>query len=458
LLPSAAQPSCTKTKRRHERTCDIPTIARQALCLAANHPSRPRLIGEIIRQSNGDVGLKYDPAWLDDGFALSDDMPLVAQLWTPVHRTNRQPGAPGALDDARPDRWGEKVIRYLYRPGAAVFDYLYFAGDERFGALGASASNANCIPFMARPLPRLTDANALNDAIRIIESGEGELQQQQRAMVGSGGSLGGAKPKAVIAIDAEEWVLKFFNAEPFDHPLVEHATMTLAHQAGIHVAPTFAVRLQAEHALAIKRFDRQNGSRVHCLSACTLLRSEVPETMTPEYGYPQLARALRRSADPRTLESQLHELFRRMVFNILVANTDDHEKNHALLCRMKGRTMTLELSPAYDMVPTGSGAFEHQFMISDTSREPSLAQAMSAAIHFEMPPLAAAKEIIRIIAVVNTWQTHFRALGVTERDMHQMAEIIDAPALLEQRSAFSLQPYTDIKARRRPPSGARAFR
>lgn len=421
-------------------------------------PGQARLIGEIVRQSNGDVGLKYDQAWLDHGFALSDDMPLVAQLFTPVHRTDRQPGAPGALDDARPDRWGEKVIRYLYKPGATVFDYLYFAGDERFGALGVSASNTSYTPFMARPLPRLDDANTLNEAIRIIASGEGELQQQQRAMVGAGGSLGGAKPKAVIAIDGEEWVLKFFNAEPFDHPLVEHATMTLAQQAGIHVAPTFAVRLQAEHALAIKRFDRQNGSRVHCLSACTLLRAEVPGTMTPEYGYPQLARALRRCADPRTLEAQLHELFRRMVFNILVANTDDHEKNHALQCHIKGRTMTLELSPAYDIVPTGSGAYEHQFMISDTSREPSLAQAMSAAMHFELAPLAAATEIIRIIDVVNSWQTHFRALGVTARDIHQIAEFIDAPDLLEQRRAFRPESYTDVKARRKPPSGAKAFR
>jgi len=421
-------------------------------------PNQARLIGEIVRQSNGDVGLKYDPAWLDNGFALSDDMPLVAQLLTPVHRTDRQPGAPGALDDARPDRWGEKVIRYLYKPGATVFDYLYFAGDERFGALGVSATSASYIPFMARTLPRLGDADALNEAIRIIDSGEGELQQQQRAMVGAGGSLGGAKPKAVIAIDGEEWVLKFFNAEPFDHPLVEHATMTLARQAGINVAPTFAVRLRAEHALAIKRFDRQNGARLHCLSACTLLRSEVPETMAPEFGYPQLARALRRSANPRTLDAQLHELFRRMVFNILVANTDDHEKNHALLCQIKGRTMTLELSPAYDMVPTGSGAYEHQFMISDTSREPSLAQAMSAAIHFEMTPLAAAKEIVRIIGVVNTWQNHFRALGVTERDMRQLVEFIDAPELLEQRQTFCLDPYTDVKARRKPPSGAKVFR
>ena len=73
-----------------------------------------------------------------------------------------------------------------------------------------------------------------------------------------------------------------------------------------------------------------------------------------------------------------------MVFNILVANTDDHEKNHALLCHTKGRTMKLELRPAYDVAPTGSGALAHQFMVSETSREPSLPKAMGGAESFDL--------------------------------------------------------------------------
>lgn len=347
-------------------------------------PQRPQLVGEIVRRTNGDVGLKYAPNWLDTGFALSDDMPLEAQTFTPLHRSGRLPSAPGALDDARPDRWGEKVIRYLYKPGASVFDNLYFAGDERFGALGVSPSNTAYTPFLQRTLPRLDHAKDLNAAVQIIESGEGELLAQQRALIGAGGSLGGAKPKAAIAIDGEEWVLKFFNGEPFDLPLVEHATMTLAHKTGIQVAHTLPIRLDAEHALAVKRFDRTADKRVHSISACTLLRSEVPEGMEPEFGYPQFARALRRAADPRTLDAQLRELFRRMVFNILVANTDDHEKNHALLCHVDGRTMKLELSPGYDIVPTGSGALAHQFMISETSREPSLAEALTGSESFNL--------------------------------------------------------------------------
>lgn len=422
-------------------------------------PKNPRLVGEITRQNNGDVGMVYDQKWIDAGFALSDDMPLAAQTFTPVHRTGRQAGAPGALDDARPDRWGEKVIRYLYKPGATVYDNLYFAGDERFGAIGVSTSNSAFTPFMQRPLPRLEDVADLNAAIQIIESGVGELQEQQRALLGASGSLGGAKPKAVVAIDGEEWVLKFFNAEPFDLPLVEHASMTLAHKSGINVAQTLPIRLKGEHALAVKRFDRHNGVRVHSISACTLLRSEMPAGMEPEFGYPQLARALRRCGEARTLDAQLHELFRRMIFNILLANTDDHEKNHALLCHVSGRTMRLELSPAYDIVPTGSGALEHQFMISEISREPSLSEAMTVAEAFGLSPLEAANMAIKIIAAVNRWQAHFRSVGVTETDITELASFIDAPDLLEQRQSFSAAPYSKAsKSQRKPSSGAKAFR
>ncbi len=423
-------------------------------------PQHPQLVGEIIRQSNGDVGLQYTQTWLDQGFALSDDMPLEAQVFTPQHRNLRMPAAPGALDDARPDRWGEKVIRYLYKPGASVYDNLYFAGDERFGCLGIGASDRVYAPFRERALPRLEDASDLNAAVQIIESGEGELQAQQRALIGAGGSLGGAKPKAAIAIDGEEWVLKFFNGEPFDLPLVEHATMTLARRAGLDVAHTMPIRLEAEHALAVKRFDRDgNGMRVHCQSACTLLRAETPTGMEPDFGYPHLARALRRAANPQSLDAQLRELFRRMVFNILLANTDDHEKNHALLCHVRGRTMQLELSPGYDIVPTGSGALAHQFMVSETSREPSLAEAMSGGESFNLSPADAANELAKNIAVVDNWQVHFQTVGVTPSDIAEVAALVDAPDLLEQRRTFNVNAYSGAsKQRRKPGGGAKAFR
>jgi serine/threonine-protein kinase HipA len=432
--------------------------ARLYLWYLAN-PATPKWVGELTPLGSGDCALRYAPQWLDTGFPLSLDIPLVDTLHAPIHHHLRNSGAPGAVDDARPDRWGEKVIRYLYKKGASVYDNLYFAGDERFGSLGTSSSSLEYIPFQKTAMPRLQDAQILSEAARIIESGEGELAQQQRDLVRAGGSLGGAKPKAVIRIEGEDWVIKFANGEHFDLPLVEYATMRLARKAGLNVAEVRPVRLAGETALAIKRFDRSQGQRAHCISACTLLRSLTPQGEDPEFGYPHLARALRQYGNTRTLQAQLRELFGRMVFNILMANRDDHEKNHSLLCIVDGRTMTLELSPGYDILPSDSGATEHQIFISNDSRDPSLKEAISVHADFGLTRVQAATEVQRLIAVVNGWQDFFKEIGVTDADIDEISTFIDAPELLDQRTGFDPSQYPEQTARaRQRKAGAAAFR
>ena len=417
-------------------------------------PARPELVGQVNRLSNGDVSLTYGNAWAASGFALSEDLPLGLSECLPAHRQGRQTAAPGALDDARPDNWGEKVIRYLHKPRNHLFDYLYFAGDDRFGALGISGSDQAYTPFPTHALPRLKDAQRISDVAAIIQLG-GELDDQQRQLASANASLGGAKPKAVIAVDGEQWVLKLFNAEAVDQPLVEHATMTLAATAGIKVAQTMPVRLTAEHAVAIKRFDRVGSQRLHCVSAATVLRAETPPGQMPNYGYPHLARVLRRFADVDTVNHQLLDLFRRMVFNILMANTDDHEKNHSLIFRRTGKASVLELSSAYDLVPAGSGATRHQFLIGEDSAEPSLHEAMGVCAQFDLAPEQAAQEAAKLIDVVNTWQDHYRRCGVTQRDIDELKPVIDRSDLLAQRANFNPRDYPDTRNPRAKRSGAR---
>jgi serine/threonine-protein kinase HipA len=126
---------------------------------------------------------------------------------------------------------------------------------------------------------------------------------------------GGARPKALIEIDNEQWVVKFADGDATDVLLVEHATMTLAERAGIVVARTLPIQLTHGHAVAIRRFDRAQGRRRHALSANVALKA-AGEAL----GYPELAQLLRRRAvvtgDRNAL--QMRELFRRMVFNILM--------------------------------------------------------------------------------------------------------------------------------------------
>ena len=226
------------------------------------------------------------------------------------------------------------MIRFVDKPQRlSLMEYLYCAGDDRFGALGVSTSSITYSPRAGSPLPRLAQAQQLSDVVAKIEAAEPITAVEAKIIAGGGSPLGGAKPKALIDIDGEQWVIKFFNNEPVDTPLIEHATMTLARRAGITVAETQLIRLAGENAIAIRRFDRAQGRRIHSLSAGTAIRAATPSGAEPDLGYPELARILRRVGITQndTNQRDARELFRRMVFNILVDNTDDHEKNHALL-------------------------------------------------------------------------------------------------------------------------------
>ncbi|MDP2016373.1 type II toxin-antitoxin system HipA family toxin [Hydrogenophaga sp.] len=420
-------------------------------------PQNPVLIGEIGRVSNGDASLTYTPSWRQEGFALSEDMPLRDQTYSPMHRRHREPAAAGSLDDSRPDRWGEKVIRTLYKKGATLRDNLYLAGDDRFGALGVSGSDTAYEPFNRQPLPRLHDVPTLAEAAAVIQSGEGELNAQRRDLLGAGGSLGGAKPKAVVNIDGEEWVVKFFDGEPWDQPLVEHACMTLAQTAGVRVAQTRVIKLPAEHAIAVRRFDRVGNTRVHSVSASTLLRAATPQGEEPQYGYPHLARRLRALGNVQRLDEHLQDLFRRMAFNILIANTDDHEKNHAVTHELINGAPVVNLSDAYDVVTTGSGAFAHEFMIADDVVDPDLEAAISVHRDFGLDEAQARHAISEVVRVVDGWRDHFTALGVTTGDMEALAEFIDSDELQQQRDRHR-QPTARPAPRKRRSGTPKIFR
>lgn len=404
-------------------------------------PAMPRWVGSLKLVAAGKgVSLRYAEEWLASGFALSEDLPLVDNEFLPPGRlAGEVPRAVGAVDDARPDRWGEKVIRFVDRPQRlSLMEYLYYAGDDRFGALGVSTSASSYLPRAGSPLPRLGQARQLSEVVAKIEASEPITALEAKIIAGGGSPLGGAKPKALIDIDGEPWVIKFFNNEPVDAPLIEHATMTLAGRAGITVAQTQVIPLAGTNAIAIRRFDREPGRRIHGLTAGTAIRAAAASGAEPEMGYPELARILRRIgiADDDTNQRDAHELFRRMVFNILVDNTDDHEKNHSLLVVNPLANGRLKLAPAYDLLPTNSGQGYQEFICGALGRDSTLDNAMSQCDAFGLLPAQAAAEVAGVIDVVNGWREHFAHMGVAARDIASLAERIDGDALLAQRSGF----------------------
>jgi serine/threonine-protein kinase HipA len=273
-------------------------------------------------------------------------------------------------------------------------------------------------------MPDLASLAEMAEVVRKVLANEPVPELQQR-LVRPGVSLGGARPKSLIAIEGEPWLVKFSEGEDLDTELVEHAAMTLAARCGIEVAPTRALAVAGRHAVAIRRFDRAGAGRLHAVSALVALRA-----VGEEPGYPQLAQLLRRRAPAAVIRAQQEQLFRRMVFNILVDNTDDHEKNHALLRQEDGAWL---LAPAFDIVPAAQGLGYQAILVGDAGAEGSLENAMSQVRAFGLTAAAGRKIVGEVARVVEGWQAHFREVGVRERDVEVLAQYIDGERLGTQR-------------------------
>lgn len=388
-------------------------------------PAVPRLVGELnLVMNRRGVSLRYADGWIRHGFPLSEDLPLNDI----EHFPREKDTAAGAVDDARPDRWGERVIRQLDRPARlSLLEFLYYAGDDRFGALGVSTSAETYLPRVIGPLPRLADVGAVHDVVRRVLAGE-PVDERQKRLLAPGVTMGGARPKALFQLDGEEWVLKFAEEDRPAEPLIEHAAMTLAAQAGITVARTRPIPFGHGIAVAIRRFDRAGSGRLHALSANVALKAAGVEL-----SYPNLALLLRRRGAPDTHRAQMHELFRRLVFNILIDNTDDHERNHALLALPN---QYYSLAPAFDVLPMGQSLGSQAIVVGGRGAESTIENALSAAAQYWLAPRDALAEARRVAGVVDTWRAHFAGQRLPESVLDELAHHIDRPFLLDQRRAL----------------------
>ncbi|MES2972607.1 MAG: HipA domain-containing protein [Pseudomonadota bacterium] len=388
-------------------------------------PASPRPVGEISLALNGrGVALRYGREWLRSGVALSEDLPLADQLFVPP----APDFAAGAVDDARPDRWGERVIRkFEVTSRLSLLEYLLFAGDDRYGALGVSQSAQAYVPWHRGPAPAFDQLERMAEVVRMVLANE-PVPELQRRLVRPGASLGGARPKSLIQMDGQPWLVKFPEDDEMDAPMIEHAAMTLARACGIDAAPTRALKLASGHAVAIQRFDRVGEARVHAVSAHVALRA-AGEPM----GYPELAQLLRRLAPAGKIAAQQEQLFRRMVFNILIDNTDDHEKNHALLRQGDG---TYLLAPAFDVLPTAQGLGYQMLAVGTLGNESSLVNATSSCAQFGLKPAQARQIVGEVCRCVAGWKQGFSGAGVSSRDIDYLARFIDRDWLLDQRKDF----------------------
>lgn len=396
------------------------------------NPAQPQHIGQVsLVDGNRKVAMAYAPTWLQGrhaGFALSEDLPLHPGLFVPDTRDT----AAGAVDDARPDRWGERVIRLIDRPPRlSLLDFLYFAGDQRFGALGLSTQANAYAPRQHGPVPGFDGLPDMEAAVRRVLANEA-VPEAQRRLLQPGASFGGARPKSLIQMNGLEWVVKFGDGDEFDSPLIEHSTMRLAQHCGVVTAATMALPVAGRHAVAVQRFGRTYGGtaghqRLHALSAHVALRASG-DTL----GYPELAQLLRRVARPEAIKAEQMQLFRRMVFNILMDNTDDHEKNHVLLRAADG---SYALSPAFDVLPAAQGLRYQQMRVGENGAESTLENALSEASAFGLNAAQAQGIVVDLCRRIHGWKAFFTAQGVSARDTEALAQFIDGDYLRLQREA-----------------------
>lgn len=375
-------------------------------------------VGELRFETDGrrqTSVFRYAMEWLEHPgrFAISPTLPLAeTAFYFAGGGDDARAALPGAVSDGAPDSWGRSVLRHA-RPGAlSELDYLLLADDAtRQGALRYRDENGVALAAAGAAVPGLRELSDLAALAR--RAGDEDLSLVERLrLTGSVGSLGGARPKANVRDASGRLCIAKFTAETDTMPVerVEVATLELARMAGVRAA---AARLAFPHAqrpaALVERFDRaSNGQRLSYLSAQSFLGADAD---TDAY-YTDIADALRAHGhDPK---AQLTELYRRMLFTILVSNNDDHLKNHGLLHVGGGRWV---LAPAFDINPQPLRHRRLRTGVSEISgTAASVEAAVEAAPFFDLDADAAARMLARMTRVVaDNWRRCLERAGLTAR-------------------------------------------
>jgi serine/threonine-protein kinase HipA len=383
----------------------------------------------------------YGRSYLERPNAVALD-PAELKLAPRTYATASMGGVFGALRDASPDYWGRRVIqRHLGIAQPSEMDYLLYSPDDRAGALGFGLNQIP--PAPKRTFNRTLDlatVQAVADAIVADEdqpaaadagggASDADHDQVEKLMV-IGTSMGGARPKAVVEDDDGLWIAKFNRPDDaWNNAHVEHAMLALARACGLMTAESRLVEVAGRDVLLVKRFDRERTDagyrRARMVSALTLLRAEDTYQSRDKWSYVLLAEELRRvCAEPRRSTS---ELFRRMCFNALISNVDDHPRNHAALAR----EADWSLSPAYDLTPGVPVSLERRDLAmacGDAGRFANAENLLSQSARFLLDVDEARALIDAMEAQVRgSWYGIARAAGVTERDCERIATAFAYP-------------------------------
>ncbi len=371
---------------------------------------------------------EYSKEWLEKGlFQLLDpDITFYSGPQYPSDKENF-----GIFLDSMPDTWGKTLMKRREAQDARArnekartlyeIDYLLGVYDEsRMGALRFKTKKDG--PFLdndaQNPTPPWSSLGDLQEAVKQLESDtqSDELSKWMAVLIAPGSSLGGARPKAnVLGKDKSLWIAKFpSKMDTVDKAAWEFLAYKLAVSCGIEMTESKIEKIAGPyHTFLTKRFDRENGGRIHFASAMTMTgnNEEILKVKTPSYL--DIVDVIENYGT--NVKANLHQLWRRIVFNIAISNTDDHLRNHGFILNEKG----WELSPAYDLNPSiEKEGLALTIDMDDNALDFELAKSVGE--FFRLNNNEMDSILNEVISVVKEWKAVASHIGISQKEQHLM--------------------------------------
>lgn len=382
----------------------------------------PQLVGELrVQMLRGKAlfDFTYHPEWLRSGNAVAIDPDLQlfeGAQFVPSGRQNFD-----AFIDSSPDRWGRTIMQ---RRLGSLHDADYLLGVHDMSRIGGLRFKLEPqSPFLnndqENAAPPWVELRTLENASLQFERPDLNNAEQHKLLrlLAPGSSLGGARPKASV-IDEKGllWIAKFpSRADNHDVAAWEYLVNHLARMCGISIPEIRLEKFGSDHhTMLSRRFDRtESGERIHMASAMTMLGRVDGDGHATAVSYLDIAEFITHHSNKTT--EQLEELWRRILFNVLVSNTDDHLRNHSFLLVNNA----WELSPVYDVNPVAHGnGLQLNISETDNALDPEL--VMSVAGNFRIGPERAVEIFQHMKSAVSTWEIEAIKIGISRNERNLM--------------------------------------
>jgi len=376
---------------------------------------------------------EYTEEWLKDAdrFELEPGLPLTRGGFAPPDGQSIH----GTLGDSAPDTWGRRLMqraerRQAEREGCAVrtlleSDYLLGVSDEsRLGALRFRRADGQAfLAESSRGIPALVELGRLLQCTDRILRDE-ETDEDLLMIFAPGSSLGGARPKASVLDQHGRLSIAKFPKESDEYSIEtwEEIALRLAERAGIPTPHHELLEVAGRSVLLSRRFDRANGQRIPFLSAMALLGAKDGQTGS----YPEMVDALARHGSQAKKDARA--LYRRVAFNVLISNVDDHLRNHGFL-RFDRSGWTL--SPAYDLNPVPAD-LKARLLTTNIDLEESTCSVdlLEASAEYFALSLPEARSILKKVALAtSSWRSVAKEVGANGKEIHRMASAFEHEAL-----------------------------